>query len=114
MKNENEQTNENTNFMGMMAETIADQPTSVTENGALGHSTTGKALVDLNFSIASLRGKSDSDIQAAFRDAYAESPTLALKYLFFARDVRGGLGERRSLPSGWRTITVTRSGNIFR
>ena len=60
MKNENEQTNENTNFMGMMAETIADQPTSVTENGALGHSTTGKALVDLNFSIASLRGKSDS------------------------------------------------------
>ena len=95
MKNENEQTNENTNFMGMMAETIADQPTSVTENGALGHSTTGKALVDLNFSIASLRGASDSDIQAAFRAAYAESPTLALKYLFFARDVRGGLGERR-------------------
>ena len=87
-------TNEN-NIMSMIAETAAEQPTSVTENGAVGHSTTGKALVDLNFSIASLRSKSDSDVEAAFLAAYAENSTLALKYLFFARDVRGGLGERR-------------------
>ena len=93
--NTNEHQNNSNTLMGMIAQTIAEQPTSTTENGALGHSTTGKALVDLNFSIASLRSKSDSDVESAFRAVYAESPTLALKYLFFARDARGGLGERR-------------------
>ena len=85
----------NTNFMGMMSQTLANQPNSVTENGALGHKTTGKALVDLNFAIASMRGKTDSEIVSAFLPAYAEDPVLAMKYLFFARDARGGLGERR-------------------
>ena len=85
----------NKSFMGMIAETAADNSRSVTENGALGHKTTGKALLDLNFGISSFRQKTDKDIEDAFLNAYAEDPALALKYLFFARDVRGGLGERR-------------------
>ena len=93
--NTNEHENNSNTLMGMIAQTIADQPTAVTENGALGHSTTGKALVDLNFSISSFRSKSDKEIWTAFLSAYAEDKDLALKYLFFARDVRGGLGERR-------------------
>jgi hypothetical protein len=84
-----------TTFMGMIAQTAADDSRSVTENGAIGHKTTGKALVDLNFGISSFRQKTKKDIEDAFLDAYAENPELALKYLFFSRDVRGGLGERR-------------------
>lgn len=94
-ENKMNETNDNTTFIGMIRQSIAEAPTAVTENGAVGHSTTGKALVDLNFSIASLRGKSDNEIISAFVDAYAENSELALKYLFFARDVRGGLGERK-------------------
>lgn len=68
---------------------------SVTENGAIGYRTTGKTLLDLNFSVASLRGKSEKEIADRFRDAAAEDPVMAMRWLFYARDVRGGLGERR-------------------
>lgn len=66
-----------------------------TENGAIGYATTGNALLDLNFSVSSLRSVSDQDILNRFNDAWFENKELALKWLFFARDVRGGLGERK-------------------
>lgn len=66
-----------------------------TENGALTNSTSSSPLVDLFSSIGSLRSSSDSDIISRFRPAFAQDPTLALRIAFYARDVRGGLGERR-------------------
>lgn len=68
---------------------------SVTENGAAGFRTTGKALLDLNFSVASLRSAAESDIANRFSKAFFEDKLAAMKWLFYARDVRGGLGERR-------------------
>ena len=68
---------------------------SITENGALGYATTGKNLLDLNFAVASLRKATKIDIYQRFLSAFGEDKSLALKWLFFARDVRGGLGERR-------------------
>lgn len=67
----------------------------LTENGAVGFRTTGKKLLDLNFSVASLRSASEQTIINKFMDAYFENPMLAVKWLFYARDVREGLGERR-------------------
>ncbi len=69
---------------------------AVTENGALGYATTGKALVDLNFAVSSLRNESEEEIIKRFVKAYYEDKVLAVKWLFFLRDIRGGLGERRS------------------
>ena len=69
--------------------------TKLTENGAVGYRTTGKKLLDLNFAVASLRGASEQTIINKFMDAYWEDPVMAIKWLFYARDVRGGLGERR-------------------
>lgn len=68
---------------------------SVTENGALGYRTTGHELLDLNFSVASLRRASEQELIRKFLKAYHENQRLALKWLFFAGDVREGLGERR-------------------
>lgn len=69
--------------------------TQLTENGAVGFRITGKKLLDLNFAIASLRRASETEIINKFMDAYYENPVLAVKWLFYARDVREGLGERR-------------------
>lgn len=68
---------------------------STTENGALGYITSGSNLLDLNFSTSSLRNASDDTIIDKFLRAYEEDNLLAIKWLFFARDVRGGLGEKR-------------------
>lgn len=68
---------------------------SVSENGMTGYRTTGKELLDLNFSISSLRKASDKEIIEKFIKAFYENKELALKFLFFARDIRGGMGERR-------------------
>lgn len=69
--------------------------TKLTENGAVGYRTTGKKLLDLNFSVASLRGASEPEIINKFMDAYWEDPVTAMKWLFYTRDCREGLGERR-------------------
>lgn len=67
--------------------------TTRTENGAIGYSTAGSALVDLNFKTSSYRNDKSS-LFSDFRKAFSEDPVLALKWLFFARDIRGGMGER--------------------
>ena len=72
-----------------------DNEVRLTENGAVGYRPTGKKLLDLNFSVASLRSASEQQIINKFMDAYYENPMLAVKLLFYARDVREGLGERR-------------------
>ncbi len=74
---------------------LEEQNFARTENGALGYRTTGKELLDLNFAVSSLRRETPREIQARFWKAYYEDPALAVKWLFFARDVQGGMGERR-------------------
>lgn len=82
-------------FMEKLHTVLNDRQT-YTENGARGYATTGKALVDLNFAVASLRNESETDIINRFLAAFYEDRALALKWLFFLRDVRGGLGERNT------------------
>jgi len=68
---------------------------SRTENGALGYRTSGKQLLDLNFAVSSLRNRPEKEIENRFAKAYFEDPLTAIKWLFYASDVREGLGERR-------------------
>lgn len=83
------------NFMENLRNTINDEK-SITENGAVGYRTTGKQLLDLNFSVSSLRNKSENEIEKMFANAFYENKLFAVKWLFMCRDVRGGLGERRT------------------
>ena len=66
-----------------------------TENGAVTHATTYCDCLDLFATIGALRSADEQEIVRRFVRAFTEDPDLAMKTLFFARDVRGGLGERK-------------------
>lgn len=83
-------------FMNAVKQTLNNEyNVSVTENGAVGFRTTGKELLDLNFAVASLRKMSDEEVAKRFMKAFCENKMLAMKWLFYARDARHGIGERR-------------------
>ncbi len=68
---------------------------TLTENGAVTYCSSGSELLDLFASIGALRNASEEEICCRFRRAFAENADYAMKLLFFARDIREGLGERR-------------------
>ncbi len=69
--------------------------TTYTENGALTLKSSGSYCLDLFSTIGALRSAADNEIISRFMRAFAEDKDVAMRILFFARDVRGGLGERR-------------------
>ena len=68
---------------------------TLTENGAVTYRSSGSECVDLFGSIGALRSANDEDIVRRFIKAWTEDRDIAMKILFYARDIRGGLGERR-------------------
>ena len=66
-----------------------------TENGSATYRSTQSECLDLFATIGALRRGCDEEITNRFLRAYAEDADLAMKTLFFARDIRGGIGERR-------------------
>ena len=66
-----------------------------TENGAVTFRSTGRDCLDLFATIGAMRRENEDEITRRFLRAYAEDADLAMKILFYGRDVRGGLGERR-------------------
>ena len=87
---------------------------STTENGAQGYKTTKSALVDFNFKIPSYRNKSNkTNLILDFKQAYNENPELGIKYLFYLRDVRGGLGERDSFRTLLKEMSSIFDERVF-
>lgn len=68
---------------------------TLTANGCVTNSSSGSSLVDLFFQIAAMRAHKEQDIINAFVPALKEDPESAIKIMFWARDIRGGQGERR-------------------
>lgn len=68
---------------------------SLTDNGAVTHSTSLNMCLDLFFIAGASRNMSEQHIIMMFESAYAEDRNLAAKILFWARDARQGAGERR-------------------
>lgn len=66
-----------------------------TENGAVTNASTMSDCLDLFATIGAIRFAEDGEIIKRFARAYTEDADVAMKILFFGRDVRGGLGERR-------------------
>ena len=68
---------------------------TLTENGALANRSTGSHCLNLFASCGALRNEEPRVLQRLFARAYTEDRDLAMRILFYARDIRGGLGERR-------------------
>lgn len=98
--------NTSNNFMSY----LKNEATQTTENGAVGYVTSGRALLDMNFKLSSYRNMTDNDIINDFMEAYKENKNYALKFLFYARDVLEGQGERRFFRTILRHMAVM---NIF-
>ena len=64
--------------------------TALTENGAVTPRTTESYCLDLFATIGALRNSGEQEIQDRFMRAFFEDPDLAMKTLFFARDIREG------------------------
>ena len=80
---------------------------SLTNNGAVTHSTAGMHCLDLFFIAGASRFMSEEDIIKAFVKAYREDKLTALKILFWARDARGGAGEKRFFQLIMRSLLVS-------
>ena len=85
-----------------------------TENGAVTYRASGKDCLDLFASIGALRHADDRDICNRFLKAYAENRDLGMKLLFYARDVRGGLGERRVFRSILTWLASNEKGSVVK
>jgi len=76
----------------------------LTENGADALRTTGTSLLDLFATIGALRSRNEQDIESMFSKAFTENALLATKMSFYARNVRGGLGERTTARVIWKWL----------
>lgn len=65
----------------------------ITDNGALAHKSTLNAVYDF-FALGAAMRRNVSGAVDLFAKAWAENPELAIKALFYVRNVRGGQGER--------------------
>lgn len=69
--------------------------TKVTENGADAYKSTMNFVLDMFAFGGAYRQRSDADVITLFQNALLQDEALAMKCLFWIRDVRGGAGERR-------------------
>ena len=83
-----------------------------TENGALTNRSTNSYCLDLFATIGALRNAEDNEIISRFIKAYTEDRNMAMKILFFARDIRGGLGERRAFRSILKWLSLHEAESV--
>ena len=87
---------------------------SLTENGAVTLSTTQSDCLDLFALGGALRDAEETRVQNLFMKAYMENPDQAVKILFYLRDIRGGLGERKTLRTMLKTLAETHKESVIK
>ena len=85
-----------------------------TENGAVTNRSTGSELLDLFATVGALRRANEQEITDRFLRAWTEDKDLAMKLLFYARDIRGGLGERRVFRAVLRWLAVNEPRSLVK
>ena len=72
---------------------IKDSSKTLTENGDVAYTTTQNNNLDFFFGASLFRGN-DEEAVRAFIKAYTQNKNLAVKNLFYLRDIKGGQGLR--------------------
>ncbi len=99
----------------MMLEALKNQANKTyTENGAVTNRSTGKDCLDLFATIGALRRADEEKIVTRFMRAYTEDADIAIKILFFSRDIRGGLGERRVFRTILKWLAENEKSSVVR
>ena len=75
-----------------------------TENGGVTRKTTESKVLDMFAVGGAYRSRSDEDVILLFKNAFEEDRLLAMKCLFYLRDIRGGQGERRFFRVAFRWL----------
>ena len=73
----------------------SNQERIFTENGGATFDTSASSAVDLFFRIGAMRGQDKNRLYQNFAKAFGENSYVATRILLWARDVRGGAGERQ-------------------
>lgn len=76
---------------------LAEGNKTFTWNGDKAYKSTNSQVLDFYSRAGAIRTLSESDKVRIFDNAWAEDKLLALKALFYLRDVRGGAGERETV-----------------
>lgn len=86
-----------------------------TTNGARTYNSTLNKVYDLFAQGAAMRSAGEDACIRLFVDAYTEDPEMALKCLFYLRDIRGGQGERRffRLAIKWLALNTTEVNHLI-
>lgn len=84
--------------------------TTYTENNALTNASTNDPVLDFFYHAPARRGQDNTDL---FSNAFNYDITLALKAMFYIRDVRGGQGERETFRQCLRYLNIIRP-DIFK
>lgn len=77
-----------------------NQRKTLTENGAVAYTTSGKEVLDFNFQLGALRTAPVEKVMEEFQKVFYEDPMVAVKDLFYLGDIREGAGERNVFRSG--------------
>ncbi len=85
-----------------------------TENGAVTLSTTQSDCLDLFALGGALRDADENRVQNIFMKAYSENPDYALKILFYLRDIRGGLGERKTFRTMLKVLAENHKESVVK
>ena len=91
-------------FLKMMKEQAARTRTM---NGAAAYESSGDACLDLFAVGGGMRYRKRAELFRLFDRAYIENPDLAMKLLFYIRDIRGGMGEREIFRTLLRHVAFT-------
>ena len=103
--------NDNTNLVDELGKSTN---VAYTANNAISNRTSLDAVLDFFASGSAMRYNSDSEIFDLFHKAFVQDNLLALKCLFYFRDIRGGQGERKIFRAIFKQLGNLHSDKVVR